>query len=235
VAACSYAGPKGLTCEAEFTRLEPTVGDFPCCNPVGNDCGDGKACLPVQETTDSGEVITTECLPVADSAVAKGKVCKTNSSGQGCVAGTMCTATIGSGKGAASTCKALCVEASQCGKGETCLLLTGTPKAGFCDTACDLFSEPTATGACTDGGTCQPVSAIDGKGQPGVGSVCTAASKLGLGSPCKGLDCGAGLTCSKGTCQPLCDDSHPCPGGKKCATFQPAPLPPIGPSTGVCQ
>ena len=230
----SYAGPGGLTCDADFSRLEPTVGNTPCCAPLGQDCAADEACVPVQEEGDAGAFITTECLPVAKAAVGKGESCKTGSGGLGCKAGLMCTAAIGSGKGAVSTCKALCVAADQCGSSETCLILSGSPKAGLCDQACDLFAAATDTGACANGGVCQPVSAIDAKGQPAVGSVCTAPSALKAGDACKGLDCGAGLSCSKGVCQPLCDDDHPCPSGKKCGKFKPAPLAPMAPSSGVC-
>jgi hypothetical protein len=218
-----------LTCDASLERIEPSHASRLCCSPLGQDCDKGQACVPVLETLDSGDVLTTGCLDLAKDVTGLGGACTLQQDESQCQVGLVCLS--GAGQTTAS-CRKLCAKAGDCGGSETCAGLTGAPRTGFCSASCTPFADGTG---CAKTDACTITRVVDDKGAAVLGTICIVPGGAVAGGTCKaGVDCGAGLACISGKCRPMCDAQHACASGK-CTDLGIALGKTLGAGFGTCE
>lgn len=198
-----------LTCDATMVRYSSTASDQLCCDVIVQDCvGPGQGCVPMLEGDVGAEIVTTGCLALADNATtSEGAACDASGLPLSCGKGLLCI----KGNGGQGTCAKLCISAGNCGASQNCVIASGAPKAGVCETACTPLA---GNNSCGDGQFCGPAAAANAAGQRVMAGACSAAGTTKFGGPCQGSgECKADSLCISGVCAPQCDDSHPCDVG----------------------
>ncbi len=225
-----------LTCDSTMELVEPSAATRLCCDPALQDCGVGQACVPVSESVGGNPVATTGCVDLAKDATSLGAVCTQDPNESPCAKGLVCVSMVGGKAADFSHCQKLCVGAGDCGSGETCVILGGTPKAGLCTQACSPFSDAAAALHCPSGQACAVTSVSDAKAERVLGGLCIVPGGAAVGAKCSsGAECGAGLVCFGKECQALCDDKHACASPATCKAFEGGVNPALGASFGSCQ
>lgn len=222
-----------LTCESSMTRFASSMTGQVCCHAVAQDCADaGQACVPIAE----GDIVTTGCLDVAAGATAtEGAACSDTDLPLTCGKGLICGRPIGSPKGTASHCKKLCVGSKDCGATQNCLIVSGSPKSGVCETSCVAFAATGTAGACPAGMACTVAAVADAAEDRVSGTLCVLQGSGAVGAACDSTsDCGADSLCLGSKCRSLCDKAHPCAAGS-CTDFGLTPGPTAPQGFGYCK
>lgn len=223
----SGEGTLQIRCEAgglascDAVAVRPT---FPgatrwCCDVVAQDCGAGQRCNLVSTQPNDSTAISA-CVPAG--TLTGGATCTREGGRLGadqCGAGLSCV-NFGQAGTDDRTCQRLCRSSADC-MGGVCLNVSSAPRAGICQTRCEILGTDCAAGTCRYRTTwpaespdtapavlmpsCQPV------GTTMEGATCTLTT-----------DCAATLTCARRaatdpyTCRRVCDATHPCPMGTTC-------------------
>jgi len=175
------------------------------CDPIKQDCGSGKKCVPKFLDKDMTKVGTT-C--VADGTVASGATCvqdtkDTSIVTDDCAAGATCD---NDGPKNAWACRKFCAADKDCATGEKCGDVLGAGTWGWCLPTCTAFGTDCPTGdSCSVG-----LTAINGTDEF---FVCKTPGDAKVFEKCDlDTDCGANLVCDgdKGYCTPICDATHMC-------------------------
>lgn len=202
------------------------------CDPVAQDCADGKKCAAKLTGSDAWR---TACVDEPADPVGKGVVCERPTGEVGidtCAPGLFC-AYWGMPKSNPTVrqCQVLCKGDADCDAGEVCAR-AGIFRAGYgtCKPTCDPFEA-----VCKAGLGCQNEDrAYEGGGTV---YVCERAGTGGEGAGCfvGDSECAAGLGCAyspttgEAVCRPYCDPDHPCAAGSACApTYNPGVIPTMG-------
>lgn len=203
-----------LTCDATFATLDPATADSLCCDVLTNDCKAGDACVVVDQTFGTTDILTTGCLPLAASPTPVGGPCTQSATGTDCAAGSLCVRSAGN----SGSCVHMCQRVSDCPANTQCDIVTDAPRSGICDAPCGPFADEAGT-ACPTGQACLPTTIADANYLRNISTVCATPGVAGAGAPCgNGLDCAAGLVCLQSGCAPMCDTKHPCATGT-CTNF----------------
>ena len=225
-----------LTCTASIERFISSVTDQTCCDPVGQDCADKTmACVPIADTQDNQEIVTTGCLAMADAPTStEGAVCKL-APALPCAAGLLCAREFGVTTGADGTCKKLCSAATHCAATQSCVIVGGAPKTGVCSHTCAPFVDAASPLACPAGFGCLAAGVANAKSERELGTLCLLQGSGKLGDACTSSStCAPSSTCSGNQCKALCDSAHPCQTGA-CTDFG-LPLGPTAPAGfGYCK
>lgn len=200
-------------------------------------CTTGQRCVIKVVGTGMNQMLAPRCVN-GGGTTAIGSTCTRGPGGAGdddCVDGGQCTS-ISNATGVFA-CRHLCSADADCSGGAKCYTITSDFKYGYCLQPCDPFSGT----ACPAQQTC----ALSGFG---IGTaldammmnfttlngfyVCRSIGTMMLpqGGDCSAnfddRDCAAGLVCNlvDATCQPICDNTHACPGanmdgGDQCFSY----------------
>lgn len=217
------AGTDADSLDAGADASLPDSAGAPC-NPVKQDCADPS--LRCKYISD-GKNHTAACEPSnGDPPAQEGDVCTRGELGiDNCVIGTYCFNNGGSG---ALACRKTCATDAQCGAGAKCTgITTKAPYFGVCYPTCTPFGTDCGAGTCANSfADNDGVNSFDGcrsVGTTGVGQSC------GAQWDCKpDMNC-TGLTPNSFTCNPMCDDAHPCGDAGACFPFSGLPK-----NGGVC-
>lgn len=222
---CDVSG--GDTCDGSGTRVSvPSATDTCCAAGEPSACGATERCSIVAADASNAQTLTA-CIP--SGSLAEGSPCTRMGGRVGaddCGAGLFCANT-GQPDLAMRVCQRLCSSEADCASGERCLWLGSTPPAGVCTPGCVLGGSD-----CPTGNTCRAATSLTaGAPSPSAryATFCHQTGSGAMGDACDDpTQCGANLTCPLDgdsttvahTCQPLCDDAHPCAGGATCVPFR---------------
>ncbi len=208
-----------LTCDEEMTRVDATVADSLCCDPVAQLCGKDSACVIVAEPNGSQDITTTGCVGLAAAATVEGGVCTIMNHGSNCQIGLQCANFTGSKDKSAFRCAKLCTKATECPASANCVVVATAPRAGVCEQNCSPFAELASPATCTDGATCVPRLTADAQAIRVIAGACVTAGDAELEASCTySTDCKSNLVCADKKCSPMCDSKHPCANGT-CTDF----------------
>jgi len=224
---------KGLTCDATMVRFSSTLTDQLCCDVVAQDCQEaGKVCVPMLDSDSGAEIVTTGCIDVAaDATTTAGAACA-GGLPLACGKGMLCIKATGAGSGGQGTCAKLCVSAGDCGALQSCVIASGAPRSGVCESACTPLA---SSNTCGDGQFCGPAALSDSKGQRVMGGACAVAGTGKPGDKCSGSgQCQVDAICVAGKCAALCDSGHPCSTGT-CKDFGLPLASSVGAGFGFCE
>jgi hypothetical protein len=183
------------------------------CDVNAQDCPDPARPKCTRVAVDSAGTVASSCVPLAGEKK-QGEPCESLGDinrdslddpaygADDCGPGLACSL-------AFKYCRTYCAKDTDCPRDHGCSDV-GAESYGFCERACTLFAD-----GCPAGQAC---SLVPGKVNPVTS--CVPAGTGPQGSACAtARDCAPGSTCAFGTCQPICDASHPCPDGRACVAL----------------
>ncbi len=195
-------------------------GAAPVCDPVKQTgCKKGQKCTL---RAYSSPVYVLTCVADGDADEDTHCVTGNGSSSENCVAGTFCTSygSFGDSFNNLQICKPLCRVDSDCAKGNFCATAFPEAEVGLCVPTCTPF-EPCAGHAYS---TCSAPYRVNQTDELRLSCRHLGSSKMGTVCSAS-FTCAEGLTCrddvqgSGSSCQPICDDAHPCPAAKSSCEF----------------
>jgi hypothetical protein len=211
----------------ETTGCNPLLGG--ACNLVDNcNCASGQACRTAISPGDPCDTIVEQCAGAG--TVPTGETCTYDND---CAAGNACLTSPVWG----TKCIRWCDDDTDCDAGHSCNIPVGMP-GSLLGEGCEDFDFPAGYKACDLGcpanANCDPITGtpcadpntachyeFDCKimycAQPGthaIGEDCGDGAGCVIGSDCLSQDSGATNWCAE-----FCNDSHACPTGKTCQTF----------------
>lgn len=153
--------------------------------------------------------------------------------GEACVAGACSTGLVCSSETGIAICRRPCEADANCVTNAYCL---GSGDRRECSDVCTLFSHA----GCPTGAKCDYLGAADETGLMPI-TICS-----GVGTGRQGATCSRNSQCARdhscviasgttGTCQQICDTSHPCPSGLTCSGSSIFPFPGLGLGAGFCR
>ncbi len=231
----TYVGT-GIECDSTMEKIEPSSATSLCCDPVSQDCGAPTlACVLVSENVNGKAVVTTGCVPLAQTPTAIDASCSPGSAAV-CAAGAICSPNLGGKSGDPSTCVKLCAAQGDCPGDQDCVVLADAPRAGACLPRCKVFGDSPAGVACTASQVCSIIVVADSGAERVMSATCLVSAGAKAGAPCNSASsCAAGLGCGDGTCRPLCDSVHPCVAGGTCTKFYFPASKPLDGALGYCK
>jgi hypothetical protein len=177
------------------------------CDLLGQDCAQSSDKCTIVE---SQGPLASACISRRGEAQ-ENEPCTRGAAGFGdddCAPGLFCSfiGELGPAQGGVRRCHPLCTEDHDCPQNQRCGILIDAPdKGGFCGPACEPFSP------CGERLTCGDLYAgAGGDADPWLS--CRPIGTHLSGDPCNNAyQCPANHVCGdNGTCQALCDASHPC-------------------------
>jgi hypothetical protein len=246
---CGDDGPDLLPPLPIYDAAPPSPPDAGACDPVAQDCTDGKCSLDLTQVMNTSTwgatcraqtgttALGEHCTRMAEGAPGVGK--------DSCASGGYCTA-IGDLGGvtdaSARTCRSFCLASTSCTKGQTCFALTTDLKprdVGICVNTCDIRE----TGTCTAGAWCSFVVNIE----QGSAGQCQPIGPAAIGANCDATtNCVENAICITTTpqgggdptnaCREVCDvvagdagPKHACPANFTCRALSSGPT-----DWGIC-